>query len=120
MSYARFLPLLLPILYTGCGFGSEDAADGSAPAIQITQPSTATVQGVVDFSALVVDDVGVAVVEFFADDLQVGTDFTDPYTTRWNTVNSADGIVILKVVARDFSGNQAFTSKNVTVANSPN
>ena len=28
-------------------------------------------------------------------------------TTKWNTVNSADGAVILKVVARDFSGNQS-------------
>lgn len=120
MPYARLLLLLLPILFTGCGFGSVDDTDGSAPAIQITQPSTATVQGVVDFTALVVDNVGVAVVEFYADDLQVGTDFTDPFTTRWNTLNSADGTVILRVVARDFSGNQSFTSKNVTVANSPN
>ncbi len=120
MSHAKFLLIPLALLVSGCGFGEPDDSDGSAPRILITKPEGSTVEGVVDFAAAVIDDVGVAVVEFYADDLQLGTDFTDPYQTRWNTVNSADGPVLLKVVARDFAGNQAVTSKNVTVANAPN
>ena len=120
MPRPKLLLLLLPVLVSGCGFGDTNDADGSAPAIQITQPAGTTVQGVVDFAANVIDDRGVAVVEFYADEVLVGTDFTDPYLTRWNTLTSADGTVILKVVARDFSGNQSILSKNVTVENDPN
>lgn len=120
MFAARSLLFPLALLVSGCGFGDADEADGSAPGILITKPEGTTVQGVVDFEAAVIDDGGVAVVEFYADDVLLGTDFTDPYQTRWNTVNGADGPVLLKVVARDFAGNQAVTSKSVTVVNAPN
>lgn len=112
--------LLSPLALWGCGFGSVDDTDGSAPIIQITKPSGATVADVVDFAANVTDDRGVQVVEFYVDDVLLASDFTEPFETRWNTVTSADGPVLLKVVARDFSGNQSFNSKNVTVQNSPN
>jgi len=113
------LLLVAPLAFAGCGFGDTNDADGSAPAIQITKPD-GTVHDVVDFAALVVDDRGVQVVEFYVNDVLIGTDFTDPYEVKWNTLTVPDGTTVLKVVARDFSANQAFISKNVTVANGPN
>jgi len=114
------LLFVAPLALAGCGFGDTNDADGSAPAIQITKPEGDTVHDVVDFAALVIDDRGVQVVEFYVNDAQIGTDFTDPYEVKWNTVNAPDGVTVLKVVARDYSGNQAVMSKNVTVANGPN
>jgi len=120
MSRRASLLLLAPIAFAGCGFGTVDDTDGSAPVIQITKPAGNTVSGVVDFAANVVDNQGVQVVEFYADDLLLASDFTEPFETRWNTVNNADGQVLLRVVARDFSGNQSVNSKTVTVQNTPN
>jgi hypothetical protein len=114
-----FLLVLAPLVLAGCGFGNTNEADGSAPAIQITSPD-GTVHDVVDFSANVIDDRGVQVVEFYVNDVLIGTVFTEPYQVRWNTLTVPDGTAVLKVVARDFSANQSFISKNVTVANAPN
>lgn len=120
MTRAFFVLLLAPVALSGCGFGDTSDADGTPPAILITKPEGTTVQDVVDFAANVIDNQGVQIVEFYVDDLQIGTDFTEPYEVRWNTVNNPDGTTVLKVLARDFSGNQSFVSKNVTVANAPN
>jgi len=117
----RFLLLVVAALaLAGCGFGDINDADGTPPAILITKPAGTSVQGVVDFAAAVIDNVGVQVVEFYVDDELLYTDFTEPYETRWDTLGRADRTVVLKVQARDLSGNQSLTSKEVTVANSPN
>lgn len=115
---AVLLVAALPV--AGCSLTSGDSADGSAPVVVITSPSTDTVADVVDFTATAVDDRGVQVVEFWVGNQMLTQDFTAPYTTRWNSVNNPDGLTILKVVARDFSGNQREVTKQVTVANGPN
>ena len=66
------LLLVAPLAFAGCGFGDTNDADGSAPAIQITKPEGDTVHDVVDFAALVIDDRGVQVVEFYVNDAQIG------------------------------------------------
>lgn len=115
------LPLLLLLpAFAACGFGDTSEADGSPPAIAITKPEGTTVQDVVDFAAQVIDDGGVQVVEFLVNEVSIGTDFVEPYEVKWNTVNSPDGSALLKVVARDYAGNQSVVTKNVTVANAPN
>ena len=120
MPRTRLLLLsLLPAL-AACGFGDTTESDGSAPAILITKPEGTTVHDVVDFAAQVIDDRGVQVVEFIVNEVSIGTDFVEPYEVKWNTVNSPDGATLLKVVAKDYSGNQSMVSKNVTVANAPN
>jgi len=114
------LPLVLLIpAFAACGFGDTSSADGTPPAILITKPD-GTVHDVVDFAANVIDDNGVQVVEFLANEVSLGTDFTVPYEVKWNTVNSPDGTALLKVIARDYAGNQSVVTKNVTVQNGPN
>src|SRR5262245_2585092 len=114
-----FLLVLLPAL-AACGFGDTTESDGSPPAILITKPEGPEVHDVVDFAANVIDDRGVQVVEFIVNDVSLGTDFTEPYEVKWNTVNVPDGAALLKVVAKDYAGNQSVVTKNVTVSNAPN
>ena len=113
------LVLLLPAL-AACGFGDTTEADGSPPAILITKPEGNTVTDVVDFAANVIDDGGVQVVEFLVNEVSIGTDFVEPFEVKWNTVNSPNGNTLLKVVAKDFAGNQSVVTKSVTVQNGPN
>ena len=120
MPRAYFLLLLAPAALLGCGFGDPDNSDGSPPGILITKPEGTTVHDVVDFAANVIDEGGVQIVEFYVNDVVLGQDFTEPFEVRWNTLNNPDGSTILKVVARDFAGNQSLVTKTVTVANSPN
>ena len=110
---------LLPAL-AACGFGDTTEADGSPPAIQITKPEGTTVTDVVDFAANVIDDRGVQVVDFQVNEVSIGTDFVEPYEVKWNTVNVPNGTALLKVVAKDYSGNQSVVTKQVTVQNGPN
>lgn len=111
------LPALLLI---GCSLNTGDAGDGSAPVVVITSPAGSQVQGTVTYSATVVDDREVDRVEFFAGDQLILEDRLPPYTTSWNTVNFPDGLIVLKVRARDFAGNVGEATKPVTVNNEPN
>lgn len=120
MSRTRLPLLLLFPALAACGFGDTTESDGSAPSIQITKPEGTTVTDVVDFAANVVDAGGVQVVEFLVNDASLGTDFVGPYEVKWNTVNVPNGTALLKVIARDYSGNQSVVSKEVTVQNGPN
>ena len=113
------LVLLLPAL-AACGFGDTPDSDGTPPAILITKPQGTTVTDVVDFAANVLDDGGVQVVDFLVNDVSIGTDFVEPFEVKWNTVNYPNGTTLLKVVAKDYSGNQSVVTKNVTVQNGPN
>ena len=115
------LPLfLLLTALAACGFGDTTDNDGSAPSIQITKPVGPTVTDVVDFAANVVDAGGVQVVEFLVNETSLGTDFVGPYEVKWNTVNVPNGTALLKVIAKDYAGNQSVVSKEVTVENGPN
>ena len=120
MTRTRLLLLALLSALAACGFGDATDSDGSAPAILITKPEGTTVHDVVDFAAAVSDEGGVQVVEFLVNEVSIGTDFVEPYEVKWNTVNGPDGPALLKVVARDYSGNQSLVTKQVTVVNAPN
>lgn len=111
------LPVLLLI---GCSLNTGDSGDGSAPVVLITAPAGSQVQGTVTFSATVIDDRGVDRVEFFAGDQLILEDRLPPYETSWATVNFPDGLIVLKVRARDFAGNVSEATKAVTVNNAPN
>ena len=119
MIRTRLIPVLLSALTLGCGFGDTNDSDGSPPGILITQPSATTVHDLVAFAANVIDDRGVAVVEFYVGETLLHTDFVEPYETTWNTLTTPNGQATLRVIARDFSGNQSLTSKTVTVSNGP-
>jgi hypothetical protein len=115
--------LLLAALIAGpaaCGFGDTTDQDGTSPVVVITKPEGTTVEATVDFAATVIDEGGVQVVEFIVNDVTIGTDFVEPYEVRWNTIGTGDGPALLKVVAKDYAGNQAVITKNVTVQNAPN
>lgn len=119
MHRAALLLLLSPLIATACGFGNIDDSDSLGPILQITKPVGTTVADEVDFAASAFDEGGVQVVEFYVDDVRIASDPTEPFETRWNTTTSGDGPVVLKVVARDFAGNQSISSKTVTVRNTP-
>jgi hypothetical protein len=115
------LPLLLLVpALSACGFGDSTTTDGSPPAILITKPEGTNVHDVVDFAASVVDEGGVQVVDFLVNDESIGVDFVEPFEVKWNTLNVPDGGTLLKVIAKDYAGNQSVVTKNVTVQNGPN
>jgi large repetitive protein len=108
------------LLLAGSCLGSTEDSDGSPPVIIITSPAGTSVQGTVTFAATVIDDFGVDVVEFFAGNTSLLQDHVEPYEVSWNTVNFPDGQIQIRVVARDFSGNESQQAKTVTVNNQPN
>lgn len=106
----------LAVLGLGCGFGGT--TNSFPPIVDITSPLTQTVRGLVDFSANVSDDTGVAGVIFFVDGVQLATDTSAPFITTWNTTTLTDGQqYTLRVVAEDIQGNQASASRVVIVNN---
>lgn len=110
----------IALLAAGCSLNTGESGDGSAPVVVITAPAGDQVQGTVVFSATVVDDRAVELVEFFAGQTLLLADGLPPYQTNWATVNFPDGPIVLKVRARDFAGNSREATKNVTIDNSPN
>lgn len=81
------------------------------PTAAITSPS-GTVQGTVNVQATAADDIGVAKVEFYIDNLLAATDTSAPYGYSWDSTAVADGSHTIKVIAYD-TVNQ--TSNPVTV-----
>ena len=112
MRYLRIAAVVLA--GAACGLGTENSF---GPSIDIISPNTATVRGIVDFRANVVDDDGVTEVRFYADGVLLATDEVAPYFTSWTTTGLADGVHTLRVEADDESGNTASKSKSVTVSN---
>ena len=72
---------------SGIFFGGP-AATNQPPTVSVTSPSNnASVAGPsVAVSANAADDVGVAQVQFFANDVPIGTDTSSPYHINWNDV----------------------------------
>ena len=57
--------------------------------------------------ALATDNLDVARVEFYVNDVFLATDTTAPYVVFWNTRRTAPGVYVMKAVAYDTSGNSA-------------
>ncbi len=87
------------------------------PATAITSPGHgAAVSGLISLEASASDDHQVARVEFYAEDLLMGTDTSAPYALTWDSSLVANGSVTLKSKAYDNAG-QSTTSAGVTVSN---
>ena len=107
---------LIGLAVLGCGLGTDSSF---SPVITITSPLTATVRGIVDFSANVLDDTGIEEVRFYADGVLLATDTEGPYQVLWNTTTGVtDGNHTLRVEADDISGNSSSSSRVVVVSNS--
>lgn len=99
-----------------CGGGSVPPADTTPPTTTITSPvNGATVSDMVTIAANASDNVGVAKVEFYIDNVLKGSDSSSPFTYAWNTALSANGSHTLKTIAYDTSFNSG-SSAVVTVS----
>lgn len=117
--YKSFSLLLCLISLAACGGGggggSSSDSDTTSPAVSITAPASgATVIGSTTVTASASDNVGVARVEFYANETLQSSDSSAPYSFDWNTLLLTDGPYILKALAYDAAGNSA-PSSNVTV-----
>jgi hypothetical protein len=102
--------------FNNCGSGSSDV---TAPTTSITSPTNGqTVSGTIPVSANADDNVGVTLVEFYADNIYIGSDNSSPYQINWNTTNGSNGGHSLISRAYDAAGNVGASSAvNVTVNN---
>ena len=90
-----------------------------APTVSITEPTDQEkIMEIVDITADASDDIGIAKVEFYADDIKLGEATSSPYTYSWDTTTVQDGEMIVKVIAYDTIGQTAEASIYVTVTNS--
>ena len=96
-------------------FFGLDNSDTVAPSVSLTAPgSGSTVSGPVNVTATASDNVGVSKVEFFIDNVLVGTDAASPYAYAWNSAAATNGTHVLVAKAHDAAGNTA-TSGSATV-----
>ena len=79
----------------------------------------ASVSGTVLLTALATDDVGVVLVEFYADDNLIGADSVgaDGWTLNWNTTGGADGDYAVHAVAYDTTNIANSDPVTITVRN---
>jgi hypothetical protein len=101
-------------LAPGSGGGTTDT---TAPVVFIDSPSGgAVVTDSVVVSAEATDNVGVAKVEFYLDDVLQATDPTSPYQWAWDAATVSDGSHVLQAKAYDAAGNVGVSpSSSVTV-----
>jgi poly(hydroxyalkanoate) depolymerase family esterase len=96
-------------------FFGLDNSDAVAPTVSLTAPANgATLSGSVQVTASASDNVGVSKVEFFIDNVLVGTDSASPYAYTWNSAAATNGSHVLLAKAHDAAGNTA-TSGSATV-----
>ena len=112
----QWLWLVAPLLFS-CGLG--ETGDVFPPIVTITSPNTQIVREVVNFSADVADDTGVALVRFYVGNELIFADDHAPFTTEWDSRTVADGEHLLRVQAFDPTGNAGSAGKVVTVSNLP-
>jgi hypothetical protein len=92
--------------------------DTSPPTVTITGPvSGATLARVTTVQAQADDDVGVAKVEFYLDDLLAAVQTVAPYSWSFDTTLAANGPHTLTVLAYDWTGNVGQASLNITIQN---
>jgi subtilisin family serine protease len=114
--------------YFGYGRVRADAAVASArgaptgdsqpPTVAIASPTGGTVTGLVPVDVTAADNVGVARVELYANNVLKGTDTIAPYGFTLDAAQYTDGPVNLQARAYDAAGNSASSSTvTVTVAN---
>jgi Bacterial Ig domain len=88
------------------------------PTVQTSSPAQySTVSGTITIAASATDDVGVARVEFRADNTVLANLTAPPYTVSWNSTSVLDGTHYLFVTAYDTAGQSSGATLNVTVRN---
>jgi subtilisin family serine protease len=87
------------------------------PSVSLTQPAAgAILAGTVTIAATASDDKGVARVEFYKNNILLGTDTTAPYSVQWNTTAETPGSHTLTARAVDTSDNSTTSApRSVTV-----
>ncbi len=96
-------------------------AFGTSPAVEIySLGSNGFASGdAYPLSAGASDDDGIESVEFYVDDVYVGTDTTGPFSLDWNSTAVADGPYALTVLAADVDGALSSQSLPFSVDNTP-
>ncbi len=98
-------------------------ADASAPSVSLTLPTNGVIisGSAIGMSATASDDVAVAGVRFYVNNVAVGAEDTSPpYSAVWNSLATSSGQKVVFAVARDSSNNYATsTSATVTLVNTP-
>ena len=93
--------------------------DTTPPTVDVTSPADgATVSGTVLITAVASDDVGVSQVDFYLNNVLVGTDNSAPYEHSWNSVGAASPVAI-KAVAFDAAGNLATDDDTAVTVTTP-
>ncbi len=92
--------------------------DTNPPTVTITGPQAgATLAGMTAVQVLATDDVGVAKVEFYLDNLLAAVQTGAPYSWNFDTAHAANGWHSLTVLAYDWSGNVGQASLSINVQN---
>jgi len=99
--------------------GAPPPTDRIPPTVSISAPAAnASVTALVTVGATASDNEGVGSVQFRLDGSAFGNDaMVAPYTASLNTWNFANGAHTLSAVARDWAGNTATASVQITIAN---
>ena len=93
-------------------------ADRTPPSIAITAPAAgATISGQLAVGVTMTDNVAVASLKYYVDNVAVAVQSPPTGKYTWDTTTSANGTHTLQVVAADAAGNSSKASVSVTVAN---
>ncbi len=114
-----FAAALLALGSSAC-LGGNNFTDTGPPVVVITSPSSDRVTGVVTIRATVVDDIGVDAVAFFVDETKLVELRVEPYEYIWTSTSVPDGQHLIRVTAKDVSGNSTVATKTIQVDNTPN
>jgi len=91
-------------------------AEQSPPTVVITSPvNNSAVSDTVSVIVSATDNAGVTKVEYYVNNVLLGTDTATPFTFTWDTSTVAPGTYTLTAKAYDFAGNVSQSSSVVTV-----
>ncbi len=107
-------------IYTRVLSGIEVLAlyDDQAPKVEITYPlENSVVSGTLMIEAVVEDDKDIPGVNFYVDDVLIGTDLSPPYSTSWDTSTGFNGSHSIRAKVFDSLKNMRNTVIDVSVNN---
>lgn len=88
------------------------------PTVSLTAPvANATVSGTVSITADASDDNVITQVDFYIDNIHLGSDSFAPYGISWDTTTASEGVHTVKATAVDSAAQTANSSVSVTVDN---
>ena len=90
------------------------SVDTTAPTAQITAPTAnKTVSGTVTLKSIAADDVAVAAMTLYVDNVQLCNGISTVLNCNWNAAAATRGTHIIKLIAADTAGNTATTQVSV-------